>query len=191
MFPFVATAEEWWAANSLLERELVEQRTKHGICPTSIARGVMIEIPSLVDELPVILPELDFISIGSNDLLQYYYAADRNNPRLHHRYDSLSPGFLGLLRRILVLAAAHDTPVSLCGEMASRPLEALALIGLGFRTISVSPSSLDLVKTMIRSIHLAGLERFIQEHMNRHARRIRPELLAYAQDHAIILDYQH
>lgn len=193
MFPFVATAGEWYAANDLLDRELARQADRHGMMPQRVERGIMLEVPSIIEELPTLLPDLDFVSIGSNDLLQYFFAADRTNPRLGNRYDSLSPSFLRLLRRILVQAAAHDTPVSLCGEMASRPLEALALIGLGFRTLSVSPSGLDIVKSMIRSTSLQGIERFLADRLegaHRVQHTIRSDLYAYARDCGIILGYQ-
>jgi len=189
MFPFVATAAEWRAANQLLNRELARQQARQLPMPIRVERGVMLEIPSLLEELPDLMDDLDFISIGSNDLLQYFYAADRTNPRLTGRYDTLSPSFLRLLQRILKMAADYYKPVSLCGEMASRPLEALALLGLGFRTLSVSPSSLDIVKTMIRSVDSARLYDFIADRLARSCQNIRGELYAYARDHAIVVGY--
>ena len=101
----------------------------------------MIEVPSLLFELDALLPRVDFVSVGSNDLLQYLFAADRNNTACLDRYDALSAAPLRALAAIVDAAKRHNRPLSLCGEMAGRPLEAMALIGLGYRSISMAPAS--------------------------------------------------
>ena len=136
--------------------------------PAAIKLGAMIEVPALVWQLDQLLPELDFVSIGSNDLMQFLFASDRGNPRLAHRYDPLSPG------------GAQDDPrdrrrrakrmgvhVNLCGEMAGRPLEAMALIGLGLKSISMAPAAIGPVKTMILSTDRAKLWAFMEPLLTR------------------------
>ena len=117
----------------------------------------MIEVPSLLFELDALLPRVDFVSVGSNDLLQYLFAADRNNARVSARYDALSAAPLRALALIADAAKRHNRPLSLCGEMAGRPLEAMALIGLGYRSISMAPASIGPVKSMILSLDAGAL----------------------------------
>src|SRR5690606_8952744 len=117
--------------------------------PSKLRIGAMIEVPSLLYELDALMPHVDFVSVGSNDLLQFLFAADRSNAHVGHRYDPLSVSALRALRHVVRTGAVHGVPVTLCGEMAGRPLEAMALIGLGFRTISMAPASIGPVKTMI------------------------------------------
>ena len=112
----------------------------------------MLEVPALMFMLPQILRSADFVSIGSNDLLQFVFAVDRTNPRVSRRYDVLNPATLTLIRQIVRSAAEANGEVSLCGEMAGHPLEAMALIGLGLRTLSMHPANIGPVKMMIRSI---------------------------------------
>src|SRR5262249_46499484 len=125
--------------------------------PTRVLLGAMIEVPSLLYELDALLPRVDFISVGSNDLLQYFVAADRNNTRVAARYDALSAAPLRALAGIVDAAAQHGRPLSLCGEMASRPLEAMALIGLGYRSISMAPAPVRPVKSIAFTPHPADL----------------------------------
>ena len=122
----------------------------------------MIEVPSLLFELDALLPRVDFVSVGSNDLLQYLFAADRNNPRVAGRYDALSAAPLRALAAIVEAAKRHGRPLSLCGEMAGRPLEAMALIGLGYRSISMAPASVGPVKSMILSLDAGELQRWLR-----------------------------
>ena len=122
----------------------------------------MIEVPSLLFELDALLPRVDFVSVGSNDLLQYFFAADRNNTRVAARYDALSAAPLRALAAIVDAASQHGRPLSLCGEMASRPLEAMALIGLGYRSISMAPASVGPVKSMILSLDASELQRWLR-----------------------------
>ncbi len=121
----------------------------------------MIEVPSLLYELDALAAAVDFISVGSNDLLQYLFAADRNNPRVAARYDALSAAPLRALAVIADAARRHGRPLSLCGEMAGRPLEAMALIGLGYRSISMAPASIGPVKSMVLSLDAGALERWL------------------------------
>ena len=116
----------------------------------------MLEVPSLAEMLDQLLPRVDFLSIGTNDLTQFLFAADRSDPRLAQRYDWLSPAILRFLKRVIDAARAADVPVRICGEMAGRPLEAMALIGLGAENFSITPAGVGPVKAMVRSLDAGG-----------------------------------
>ena len=147
----------------------------------------MLEVPSLLWQLPALLERVDFLSIGTNDLAQFLYACDRGNPRLAERYDLLSAPMLALFRQVIAQCRAADTPLSICGEMAGNPIEAMVLIGLGFRTLSLAPTALGPVKTMIRSLDAASMSRYLDEIGDRPDHSLRRRLEAYARDHAVVL----
>jgi phosphotransferase system enzyme I (PtsP) len=151
--------------------------------------GAMIEVPSLLYELDTLMPRVDFVSVGSNDLLQYLYAADRNNTRVSGRYDPLSAASLRALAAIAEAAGRHNKPLSLCGEMAGRPLEALALIGLGYRSISMSAAAIGPVKAMLTELPHAQLKSFLDDALSRPARGrdMRRELQSFAEAHGVPL----
>ena len=137
----------------------------------------MLEVPSLAEMLDVLLPRLDFLSIGTNDLTQFLFAADRSNPRLAERYDWLSPAILRFLRRIVRAADKARVPLSVCGEMGGRTLEAMALIGIGIRRLSITPVAVGPIKAMIRSLDAkaatARARPAAAHPARRHARRAR------------------
>eukprot|EP00439_Symbiodinium_sp_Y106_P087710 s1_g246.t1 len=162
MFPMVADVAEYERARALVDKEL-ERLDQHGReKPRSVAVGTMLEVPALFWQMEALLPKVDFVSIGSNDLIQFLFASDRGNPRVANRYDLLSPGALNFLRQVVLICARHKVPLSLCGEMAGNPLEAMALLGLGLRTISMSPASIGPVKMMVRSLNVSDLEGFME-----------------------------
>src|SRR5204862_3560856 len=132
------------------ELELLQRRAMSG--PTRVLLGVMIEVPSLLYELDALLPRVDFISVGSNDLLQYFFAADRNNTRVAARYDALSAAPLRALAAIVDAARQHGRPLSLGGEMASRPVEAMAVSRLGDRPTGMAPACVGPVESVILSL---------------------------------------
>jgi phosphotransferase system enzyme I (PtsP) len=149
MFPMVAAVEEFDAAKRLVEYELTHLR-KHGhALPEIVEVGTMLEVPSLLFQLDELLQRVDFLSVGSNDLLQFLYAADRSNARVSQRFDSLAAPVLRALRAIVQAGRKHGKPVTLCGELASKPIGALALVALGYRSLSVTPSALGPVKAML------------------------------------------
>jgi phosphotransferase system enzyme I (PtsP) len=111
--------------------------------------GTMLEVPALLFQLDELLDRVDFLSVGSNDLVQFFYAVDRGNARVAARFDELSPPVLRALKQIADRARAHNKPVTLCGELASHPLGALALVGLGYRSLSLVPSAIGPVKAML------------------------------------------
>jgi phosphotransferase system enzyme I (PtsP) len=151
MFPMIAEVSEFVTAKAMVEVEKAHLKARGHKLPAKVELGAMIEVPALVWQLDHLLPELDFVSIGSNDLVQFLFASDRQNPRLAHRYDPLSPAFLKTIRAIIQAGGAHGVHVNLCGEMAGRPLEAMALIGLGLTSISMAPAAIGPIKTMILS----------------------------------------
>ena len=185
LLPMVTAVGEVDMARALINREidLLQRRATSG--PTKVLIGVMIEVPSLLYELDALLPRVDFASVGSNDLLQYFFAADRNNPRVAGRYDALSAAPLRALATIVEAAKRHDRPLSLCGEMAGRPLEAMALIGLGYRSISMAPASIGPVKSMILSLDAAELQRWLPAALRTAEGSVRALLKRYAEEHGV------
>ena len=126
----------------MFEEQVDWARKAHRKLPAKIEFGAMMEVPALAEMLDQLLPRIDFLSIGTNDLTQFLFAADRSDPRLAQRYDWLSPAILRFLKRVLDAARAAEVPVRICGEMAGRPLEAMALIGLGAKVSrSLRPAS--------------------------------------------------
>src|SRR6202008_3015949 len=117
--------------------------------PDSVDIGTMLEVPSLLFQLDELLDRVDFLSVGSNDLVQFFYAVDRGNARGSARFDEPSPPVLRALKQIADKAKQHNKPVTLCGELASHPLGALALVGLGYRSLSLVPSSIGPVQAML------------------------------------------
>lgn len=180
MFPMIADVSEYEAARALLMREVDWARDRGRAGPASLKIGVMLEVPALVWRLPALLPLVDFVSVGSNDLMQFMYAADRGNPRVAGRYDTLSPGFLSSLRRISELCQASGVDFSICGEMASRPLEAMVLVALGFRKLSMRPNAIGAVKEMILSLNAGAL----REEMTRLDQRTESSLRPLFETHA-------
>jgi phosphotransferase system enzyme I (PtsP) len=149
MFPMVAAVGEFDEARALLEKELTHlRRHKHDL-PEVIQVGAMVEVPSLLFALDDILPRVDFLSVGSNDLVQFLFAADRSNAHVSNRFDPISAPVLRALKQIIEKGREYNKPIALCGELASRPLEALALIAAGYRTLSLSPAAIGPVKAMI------------------------------------------
>jgi len=187
MFPMVADVGEFEAARSLLGMELAREDRLGGPLPASVKVGAMLEVPSLAFQLPALLKKADFISVGSNDLLQFLFGSDRGNPRLSERYDPLSPLVLSLLRNVLAECRAARVPVSLCGEMAGRPLEAMALVGIGFRDLSVSPPAVGPLKAMIRSLDCQALRRYMDSLYDLSDRNVREKLRSFAKDHGVVI----
>lgn len=154
MLPMVATVNEFLRARLLVRRELAMLERDGRAAPASLKLGVMVEVPSLLFELPEIAREADFLSIGTNDLMQFLFAADRENSRVSERFDPLCAAGLRALRLIVEEAARADCPVTVCGEMGGKPIEALALIALGYRSFSMSAASVGPVKAMLRALDI-------------------------------------
>ena len=186
-FPMVAEVAELERARALIDMELARAAKEGRVFPKSIKIGVMLEVPALLWQLPTLCARIDFLSIGTNDLLQFLFACDRGNPRLAERYDPLSAPMLALLREVIASTQAAGVSLSMCGDMAGNPIEAMALIALGFRTLSMAATSIGPVKTMIRSLDAGEVADYLAEIGSRPDHSLRPKLEAYARDHDIAL----
>lgn len=185
MFPMLAQVDEFVFGRSLVVRELARERALGGDLPSAVQVGAMLEVPALVLQLERLLPVVDFLSVGTNDLMQFLFASDRGNAKLAERYDVLSPVVLRLLADVARQCQAAGVPLSLCGEMAGQPVEAMALIGLGYRSLSLPPFAVGPVKTMIRSLELSKLEDYVSALCHRPEASVRQSLAVFARDHDI------
>ena len=176
MFPFIAVPSEFFAARAEWDKAMERERILGHPLPESFEIGAMLETPSLAFAPDSFFEAVDFISVGGNDLKQFFFAADRENERVRRRYDTLSVSFIGLLEQILARCAAADVPVSFCGEDAGRPVEALAFAALGFRTLSMRPASIGPVKHLIRRTDLNEAKAVIDAARADGARSVRPQL---------------
>lgn len=184
MFPMVATVAEFRAARTLLDAEV----SRSEIRPARLAVGAMLEVPALLWQLPALMAEVDFVSVGSNDLMQFLFAADRGTPNLAGRYDLISPPVLDLLETVVRHAAAAEVALSFCGEAAGRPLEALILVALGFRSLSMSPAALPRVKAALRAVDMAMFQRVLASIRTQHAQAasLREPLGTWAREHDLL-----
>ena len=185
MIPMVTLASEMDDVRAEIDREsaLMERWGHQG--PKQVLVGAMLEVPSLLFELDAVMQKVDFISVGSNDLSQFLFAADRSNPRISGRYDVLSTPMLRALRSIVKAGKKHRVPVTLCGEMAGRPLEAMALIGLGFRSISMAPASIGPVKSMILSLDAGRVTALVEELLKNGSDDVRRALERFAEGDSV------
>jgi phosphotransferase system enzyme I (PtsP) len=187
MFPMVTEVGEFQRAKAVVEREQVHlERHGHKIAER-VALGAMIEVPSLLWQLEELFRAVDFVSVGSNDLMQFMMASDRANTRIAGRFDSLSPAFLRALRSVAQAGEAAGKPVTLCGEIAGRPLDAIALAAIGYRSLSMASAAIGPVKSAIRALQLAPVEERVSALIGQGATapEIRGELRAWADAHSI------
>src|SRR5262249_32144477 len=126
--------------------------------PERVDVGTMVEVPALLYQLDELLDRADFLSVGSNDLVQFFYAADRGNMRVAERFDAISAPMLRALRDIAAKAKAHDKPVTVCGELASKPIGALALAAIGYRALSLTPTAVGPVKALLLDLDCSKAE---------------------------------
>jgi len=185
MFPMVAEVDEFRRARELLDDQWDYLASRGHELPTTVRAGTMIEVPALVWQLDRLMEVVDFVSIGSNDLIQFLFASDRGHPRLAGRYDSLSPVPLSVIRDIVRAGATYGVPVNLCGEMAGRPLEAMALIGLGLRSISMAPAAIGPIKAMLLKLDTRKLSDFLLPLLELPAHSLRPHLMGFARDNGL------
>jgi len=182
MFPMIATVDEFVQARELVERELTHLRRHGHKLPAEVEVGSMVEVPSLLYQLDELLEKVDFLSVGSNDLVQFMYAVDRGNPRVASRFDALSPPILRALKDIADKCRKHNKPASVCGELASQPIGALALAAIGYRALSLVPSAVGPVKAMLLDLDCGQAAEFlcplIEKPLN--GATIRPQLEEFA-----------
>jgi phosphotransferase system enzyme I (PtsP) len=182
MFPFVAQRDEFTAARAEMDKALERERILGHPIPAQIEVGAMLETPSLAFAPDDFYSEVDFISVGGNDLKQFFFAADRENERVRRRYDTLNISFLNFLEGIVYRCATLGTPLSFCGEDAGRPIEAACLAAIGFRTLSMRPASIGPVKSLLRRIDLGQLRELIHAERARGAQTVRPAVMDYLRD---------
>src|SRR5437763_2640186 len=186
MFPMISEPWEYEQARSLFEEQGEWARKAKRRVPKEILFGAMVEVPSLAEMLDELLPRPAFLSIGTNDLTQFLFAADRSDPRLGQRYDWLSPAILRFVKRILDAARAANVPVRICGEMAGRPLEAMALIGIGAENFSITPAAVGPLKAMIRSLEAAAIRTRMDHLLARPPKDVRKALTGWARRHTVV-----
>lgn len=165
LFPMVAEVGELAAARAMLEQELAHAARHGHVPPSSVEAGMMLETPAVAFSPDACLEIADFVAVGANDLMQYFFAADRQNPRVADRYEVVSPAPLALLKSVREACARHDRPVSVCGEIAGRPLEACVLAALGFRRLSMAASAVGPVKRALRRLDAGRLGTWLASEM--------------------------
>jgi phosphotransferase system enzyme I (PtsP) len=185
MFPMVSEPWEYEEARALFEEQIAWAKSAKRAGPKNVEFGAMLEVPSLAEMLDILLPRVDFLSIGTNDLTQFLFAADRADPRLAERYDWLSPAILRFLRRVAIQAKEAGVPVRVCGEMAGRPLEAMALIGIGIDSFSITPAAVGPVKAMVRSIDAAAVRAKVEALLAKPPPKMRKSLSDWAKRHSV------
>jgi len=195
MIPMVAEVSEFLAIRKIIQMEINREQSLGRAVPAVIHIGAMIEIPSIVYQLEQLLPFVDFLAVGSNDLQQFFFAYDRDKPEMSNRYDFLSPSFLAFLRQIIERVGGR-VPLSICGESASQPLNVLALLGIGMTHLSVSPAQIGSLYRMIPRVHYGNLKTYVDsacQHllspegcMDRASVTLRHRLMGFAVDHGLI-----
>ena len=185
MFPMISEPWEYEQARTLFEAQVQWAEQGNRPVPSRIDFGAMLEVPSLAEQLDLLLPRVDFLSIGTNDLTQFLFAADRGDPRLAERYDWLSPSILRFLKRVLDAARAAKTPVRICGEMSGRPLECMALIGLGAQNFSITPAAVGPIKAMVRSLDSAAIRARMDQWLAKPPHDLRKALSDWARRHKV------
>jgi len=177
MFPFVAQGSEFAEARAFLLKEIHRERSLGHPLPERIEVGAMLETPSLAYAPRNFFETADFLSVGGNDLKQFFFAADRENERVRRRYDTLNTGYLRFLSEVVARCAETGTALSYCGEDAGRPVEALCLAAIGFRTLSMRPASIGPVKALIRRVSLTALRDLIAAEIEAGAETVRPAVM--------------
>lgn len=189
MLPMVTELGEITQAREIIDRE-VRHLSRHAyLLPTTLKVGAMVEVPALLWQLDELMEAVDFVSVGSNDLFQFVMATDRGNAQLSDRFDPLSVPFLRVLKQIADAGARANTPVTLCGELAGRPISAMTLIGLGYRSISMSPAAIGPVKAMLCELQVGRLEELLSAALASGGafRNLRRDLQAFAAENGVPL----
>src|SRR6202030_4040156 len=162
MFPMIAMVEEFDKAKALVEIELTHLRRHGHQLPERVEIGTMLEVPSLLYQLDELFERVDFLSVGSNDLVQFFYAADRGNSRVAERFDAISAPVLRALKVVADKGRAYNKPVAVCGELASRPIGALASAAIGYRSLSLSPTAVGPVKALLLDLDIAKVTALVE-----------------------------
>ena len=187
MLPFITQVSEIDEARKLLNMEIERAKNEEIPVPKKIRIGTMIEVPAILWQLPALMKRVDFVSIGSNDLLQFIFACDRGSQRVSDRYDTLSPEVLRIMKTIVTECNNAGVDAGFCGEMASKPIETMALIGAGLRSFSMPPAAIGPIKAMVRSLNVAELSAYMQDVMSSSESSIRRMLEEYAKERSVVL----
>ncbi|HWL06218.1 MAG TPA: phosphoenolpyruvate--protein phosphotransferase [Xanthobacteraceae bacterium] len=189
MFPMVATVDEFDQGRGYVELELTHLRRHGHKLPDRVEIGTMVEVPALLYQLDELLARADFLSVGSNDLMQFLFAVDRGNARVADRFDPLSTPMLRVLKQIVDAARRHGKPVTLCGEMASKPIGALALAALGFDSFSLSPSAVGPVKALLLDLDIEKVQALVTPLLQQPDSKasVREQLVAFAEAEGLSL----
>lgn len=187
MFPMIAEVDELVRARHILNLEMEHEKAAGRALPLAIKVGTMLEVPALAFQLDALLPLVDFVSVGSNDLTQFLFAVDRGNPRIAERYDSLAPSMLSFMKMVAEKCHRANVPLSVCGEMAARPLEAMALIACGVRTLSMAAPAIGPVKSMVRSLDVPAVRAYLDTILGQPDRSLRDKLKCFAHDHGVVI----
>ena len=179
MFPFVAQYEEYTAARAEVDKAIARETKLGHRLPEKLEIGAMLETPSLAFACKKFYEEVEFLSIGGNDLKQFFFAADRENERVRRRYDTLNVSFLTFIEDIVTRCAATDTPLSFCGEDAGRPVEALCLAAIGLQSLSMRPASVGPVKHLLRRCNLDDVRKVIHDARDAGDQSVRPAVMEY------------
>jgi len=188
MFPMVTEPWEFDAAQAVFESQLAFLKRQKKLLPDAIRYGAMLEVPALAECLDVLAPRLSFLSIGTNDLTQFLFAADRSHPKLAERYDWLSPAILRFLRRVVVAVAPTSTDLTVCGEMGGRRLEALALLGLGITRLSITPAAVGPVKELVRKVEIPAIRAAMDGWLAKPPANMRAAIAGWASERGIDCD---
>lgn len=187
MLPLVTEVAEIIHVKELLTMTAQRLEKSGQAVPKDTKLGVMVEVPSLLWQMDEVCDAVDFVSVGTNDLMQYLYAADRGSALMHNRYDFLSQPMLRVMKHIAETCEKHSTPVHICGEAASQPLEAMVLLALGYTNLSMPVSRIPLIRNMCRNLDIPALKPYIEKLMQSDVHSLRIELTAFAKDHDISL----
>jgi phosphotransferase system enzyme I (PtsP) len=185
LLPMIADIWEIEQARELINREITHHRKFDRQMPAKIRVGTMIEVPALIWQLEPLMKRVDFLSVGTNDLMQFLFAVDRSNMNVAHRFDTLSLSFLNALSGIKKISQRHGIEVNICGEMASRPLEAMALVGLGFSSLSMAPMAIGPVKSMLLGLDASDIRLLVGQLLENNVLNIRTALVRFASERNI------
>jgi len=183
----ITEVAEFDSAQKILNLELEKAEAENYKPIKKLRVGAMLEVPALAYQLTELLKRVDFISVGSNDLFQFLFASDRGSPKIADRYDPISPAGLNFLKNIINQCEITKTPVTLCGEMAGRSIDAMALIGIGFNALSMPPSSIGPVKMMIRSLSINILRNYLDTLLVTKENGLREKLREFAKENGVII----
>ncbi|MHA7872579.1 MAG: putative PEP-binding protein, partial [Hyphococcus sp.] len=188
MFPLVTLASELEAARDLLDREVERAKRRGRALPEAIRIGAMIETPAAAWQAGAIARAVDFISVGGNDLAQFYFAADRDSERVQRRYDPMNPGFLGFLKNTVEQVKAAGAPLGYCGEQASDPVTAAALVGLGVTDFSLPAPAVGPFRRMARSLNAGHISQWLADRFDRPNDSLRDEFSAFLRQNNVVID---